>query len=77
MRLFHFSEEPDIAVFDPFDGLVWAIDDEMAVNYLFPRECRPSVWPSESVRQTEARCRASCSVGWGSVGSLEAESGSG
>ncbi len=39
MRLFHFSEEPDIAVFDPFDGLVWAIDDEMAVNYLFPREC--------------------------------------
>ena len=39
MRLFHFSEEPDIAVFDPTDGLVWAIDDEMAVNYLFPREC--------------------------------------
>lgn len=39
MRLFHFSEEPDIAMFDPIDGLVWAIDDEMAVNYLFPREC--------------------------------------
>jgi len=39
MRLFHFSEESDIAVFDPIDGVVWAIDDEMAVNYLFPREC--------------------------------------
>lgn len=39
MRLFHFSEEPDIAVFDPIDGSVWAIDAEMAVNYLFPREC--------------------------------------
>ena len=39
MRLFHFSEERDIGVFDPLDGLVWAIDDEMAVNYLFPREC--------------------------------------
>jgi len=39
MSLFHFSEEPDIARFDPVDGLVWAIDDEMAVNYLFPREC--------------------------------------
>lgn len=39
MRLFHFSEESDLAVFDPIDGLVWAIDDEVAVNYLFPREC--------------------------------------
>lgn len=39
MRLFHFSEERDIAMFDPIDGLVWAIDEEMAVNYLFPRDC--------------------------------------
>ncbi len=39
MRLFHFSEEGDIDAFEPVNGLVWAIDEEMAVNYLFPRDC--------------------------------------
>jgi uncharacterized protein DUF6886 len=55
MRLFHFSEEPDIPEFTPrpvrvpsdrpagrewLNGpLVWAIDDEHQPMYLFPREC--------------------------------------
>ncbi len=55
MRLFHFSEVPDIAVFEPrpvvvparrrpgFDwlngALVWAIDDWHQPLYLFPRDC--------------------------------------
>lgn len=39
MRLFHFSDEFDIDVFEPVNGLVWAIDEELAVNYLFPRDC--------------------------------------
>jgi len=55
VRLFHFSEEPGIAVFVPrsplkqserppgrdwLNGpLVWAIDDAHAFLYLFPRDC--------------------------------------
>jgi hypothetical protein len=55
MRLFHFSEDPAIAVFTPrpvltpvdrpagqdwLNGpLVWAIDDAHDILYLFPREC--------------------------------------
>jgi hypothetical protein len=49
MRLFHVSEEPDITVFHPrpasaaWPGLegrfVWAIEEELLANYLFPREC--------------------------------------
>ena len=55
MRLFHFSEEPDIEVFLPrpvrtpaerapgfewLNGpLVWAIDEVHEPLYLFPREC--------------------------------------
>jgi hypothetical protein len=55
MRLFHFSEDPTIALFVPrsvhvpverphemawLNGpLVWAIDDEHQAMYLFPREC--------------------------------------
>lgn len=55
MRLFHFSENPDIGIFAPrpvrvsverpsgmawLNGpLVWAIDDEHQPVYLFPREC--------------------------------------
>lgn len=47
--LFHASEEPDIARFEPrvtpgspagpTDRLVWAIDDEHLANYLLPRDC--------------------------------------
>lgn len=49
MRLFHVSEEPDIAVFhprlptrkdlDPAVGLVWAIDEVHLPNFLTPRDC--------------------------------------
>ncbi|HEX8308058.1 MAG TPA: hypothetical protein VF645_06515 [Allosphingosinicella sp.] len=55
MRLFHFSEDPSIAVFEPrpvrvpsprapgmewLNGpLVWAIDDWHQPLYLFPRDC--------------------------------------
>ena len=49
MRLFHVSEEPDIAVFEPRIptrtdlgrdvGLVWAIDEARLPNYLTPRNC--------------------------------------
>ena len=47
MRLYHFSEDPDIARFDPHvpaaqpaaPPLVWAIDEEHAPHYLFPRDC--------------------------------------
>ena len=55
MRLFHFSDDPDIKTFVPrpvrvpaarppgmqwLNGpLVWAIDDAHQVMYLFPREC--------------------------------------
>jgi hypothetical protein len=55
MRLFHFSEDPDIALFTPrpvripvvrprrqewLNGpLVWAIDEAHEMLYLFPREC--------------------------------------
>ena len=49
MRIFHVSEEADIAVFEPrrptrtdLDqnvGLVWAIDEARLPNYLTPRDC--------------------------------------
>ncbi|MBX4965554.1 hypothetical protein ABID08_000431 [Rhizobium binae] len=55
MRLFHFSDDPDIAVFEPcpvltpsvrpvgrewLNGpLVWAIDGDHDFMYLFPRDC--------------------------------------
>lgn len=55
MRLFHFSDDPDIEVFEPravaapsdrgpgrewLNGpLVWAISEERQAMYLFPREC--------------------------------------
>jgi len=55
MRLFHFSNDPDIKVFEPrpvripsirpagrewLNGpLVWAIDDDHDFMYLFPRDC--------------------------------------
>jgi hypothetical protein len=55
VRIFHFSEEPDIGVFEPRpvvvpsarppgrewlnDPLVWAIDERHQPLYLFPREC--------------------------------------
>lgn len=52
--LYHFSEEPDIAVFYPrpplarpdVEPMVWAIDEARAPMYCFPRECpRACFWP--------------------------------
>jgi hypothetical protein len=47
MLLYHFSEDPNIRIFEPriIDSqeqktpLVWAVDEEHSINYHFPREC--------------------------------------
>lgn len=47
MFLYHFSEESQIKIFHPrkcknhdhLPPVVWAIDEEHSVNYLFPRDC--------------------------------------
>ena len=45
MSVYHVSEEPAIAVFEPRhieasgESLVWALDEEHLRNYLTPREC--------------------------------------
>jgi len=60
MLLYHFSEEPDIEIFIPrkmearkeFPAVVWAIDEEHAVNYYFPREC-PRIVYSKSENMSE------------------------
>jgi hypothetical protein len=53
MRLSHFSEEPNIAVFEPRKlgyrmdepAQVWAIDEFHAPHYYFPRDCpRVCIW---------------------------------
>lgn len=52
MILYHFSEEPDIRVFEPRTGriadeaYVWAIDEWHSPMYYFPRDCpRACFWP--------------------------------
>jgi hypothetical protein len=54
LNLYHFSEEPNIAVFVPrppaarpeVEPLVWAIDEWHSPLYLFPRDCpRILIWP--------------------------------
>ena len=54
--LYHFSEEPDISVFEPRgapgavmpEPVVWAIDDWHQPMYFTPRECpRACFWPGE------------------------------
>lgn len=56
MALYHFSEEPDIARFEPRiapssalqEPVVWAISDWYQVTYFFPRDCpRACFWPGE------------------------------
>ena len=45
MRLFHFSEEPAIALFEPRASaytpgpVVWAVGEDRAANYLLRRDC--------------------------------------
>lgn len=56
MRLFHFSEHPNIRLFRPRvaatsiekEPFVWAIDEEHAPSYWFPRDCpRACCWVGE------------------------------
>lgn len=51
MSLFHISEDPAIALFEPrpsaytSEPVVWAITPERLVNYLLPRDCpRVCLW---------------------------------
>lgn len=53
MRLYHFSEDPAIARFEPrsprarpeVEPLVWAVDEAHQAAYLFPRDCpRVLLW---------------------------------
>ncbi|UVI32756.1 DUF6886 family protein [Paenibacillus spongiae] len=62
MNLYHFSEEPDIAVFKPRKleyrsdepAMVWAIDEFHAPHYYFPRECpRVCIWPKEDTTDAD------------------------
>ena len=55
-RLFHFSEDPNIALFRPHmaatsaeeEPLVWSIDEAHAPSYWFPRNCpRACCWVGE------------------------------
>jgi hypothetical protein len=55
--LFHFSEDPAIALFRPHvastssepDPFVWALDEEHAPSYWFPRDCpRACCWAGET-----------------------------
>lgn len=54
--LYHFSEEPGIKVFKPrpakasphIKPAVWAIDEEHAMHYCFPRDCpRVIYWKAD------------------------------
>lgn len=60
MNLFHFSEEPDIEIFNPrtiynqTDAKVWTIDTYHAPHYYFPRECpRVCVWPKKDTTEID------------------------
>ncbi|WP_248926195.1 DUF6886 family protein [Paenibacillus hamazuiensis] len=57
MKLYHFSEESGIEVFEPRKlayradepAMVWTIDEFHAPHYFFPRDCpRVCIWPQES-----------------------------
>jgi hypothetical protein len=54
VKLYHFSENPDIQKFEPrliykeTEAKVWTIDEYHAPHYYFPRECpRVCIWPKE------------------------------
>jgi hypothetical protein len=64
VRLFHFSDDPNITHFEPrtpphrpgVEPLVWAVDEANQATYLFPRECpRILLWPTP---ETTAEDRA-------------------
>lgn len=61
--LFHFSEDPTIELFRPhlaltsseIEPLVWALDEEHAPSYWFPRDCpRACCWVGETTPITQA-----------------------
>ena len=61
-RLWHVSDDPGIARFEPRtvahhdspDALVWAIDDDHVPAYWFPRECpRATFWAVESTADAD------------------------
>lgn len=60
-RLYHFSEDPGIERFVPHvprtnpshPPAVWAIDDDHAPLYWFPRDCpRVTIWPRHAADET-------------------------
>ena len=60
MPLYHFSEEPDIRVFQPrvrliaTESYVWAIDEWHAPMYYFPRDCpRACFWPGPTTSDAD------------------------
>jgi len=64
VNLYHFSESPDIVVFEPrsplarpeVEPLVWAVDAEHAWTYLFPRECsRVLLWKAAGTTEADWR----------------------
>jgi len=69
-RVFHFSEDPTIALFQPhvaptsneIEPFVWAIDEEHAPSYWFPRDCpRACCWAGKA--QTTAAGAALLALG--------------
>ncbi|SFJ15801.1 DUF6886 family protein [Thermoflavimicrobium dichotomicum] len=62
MNLYHFSEDPTISTFRPrvprsnpsHPPLVWAIDEEHAPHYFFPRDCpRIAYWATASTSSND------------------------
>jgi hypothetical protein len=61
--LYHYSDDPNIAVFEPRlmprrpevdEAFVWAVDDAYAFTYCFPRDCpRIIIWPLESTTEAD------------------------
>jgi len=60
--LYHFSESPDIALFEPRKldyrpdepAMVWAIGEFHAPHYFFPRDCpRVCIWPQPSTTESD------------------------
>ena len=62
MRIFHFSEDPGIRTFVPrspekrpeLEPMVWAVAEERAWTYLFPRDCpRVLLWPTSETTEAD------------------------
>ncbi|MEX2080559.1 MAG: DUF6886 family protein, partial [Dehalococcoidia bacterium] len=80
MELYHFSEEPGIAVFEPRAPLahpegelvVWAVEAELQAIFLLPRDCpRVCFWPLETTTE-EDRARLWHNVSARMVAAVEA-----